>query len=373
MIPEHVFRETVMGLLEPVRSYLAADDVAEILINGPGEIYIERKGRLELTDARFETEHALEAAVRNIAQFVGRPIDAENPVLEARLPDGSRVEAIVPPVSRKGVCVAIRKFSRDAMTMDSLIRMGSISRAAAQFLEGCIQVKRNVLVAGGTGSGKTSLLAAMAACLPDSERIVVIEDSSELKLRQPHVIPLEARPPDATGRGEVTIRELLRATLRLRPDRIVLGEVRGGEALDLIQSMISGHGGGISTVHATRPADALRRVETLALMSDVGLPLPALRSQIASAIDVIVLIERMSDGTRKVTHVSEAVGLDETTNYVVSDLFVYDLRSIDERTGRVTGELLPTGEAPSFWRELPARGLPLDRSLVGLWEAAPER
>jgi pilus assembly protein CpaF len=359
-----------MGLLEPVRRFLEANDVAEVLINGPDEIYVERRGRLELTDARFESVHALEAAVRNIAQFVGRQVGPERPVLEARLPDGSRVEAIMPPVSRKGIIVAIRKFSKDTISCEALVKLGSLSASASRFLEACIRVKRNILIAGGTGSGKTALLAALAAALPDHERIVVIEDSSELKLRQPHVVSLEGRPPNAKGEGAVTIRELLRATLRLRPDRIVVGEVRAGEALDLVQSMISGHGGGLSTVHATRPADALRRLETLALMSDVGLPLAALRSQIASAIDIIVLIERMQDGTRKITHVAEALGLDETGNYVVSELFVYDLQSIDERTGRIQGELRPTGVAPSFWHELAAHGEQLDRELDELWTGA---
>ena len=370
MIPERVFRESVLGLLEPIRAFLDAGDVAEILINGHEEVYVERRGRLEKTPARFDSEHALEAAVRNIAQFVGRQVGPERPILEARLPDGSRVEAILPPVSRRGIVVAIRKFSRDTITCDALVRIGSLSASAARFLESCIRVKRNILIAGGTGSGKTSLLAALAAALPDHERIVVIEDSSELKLRQPHVLSLEGRPRDATGQGEVTIRELLRATLRLRPDRIVVGEVRGGEALDLVQSMISGHGGGISTVHATRAPDALRRVETLALMADIGLPLGALRGQIASAIDVIVLIERMQDGSRKVTHISEAVGLDEQGNYFVNDLFQFELAMIDERTGRIQGDLDPTGIAPTFWHEFEPHGEKLDPQLVALWERA---
>jgi pilus assembly protein CpaF len=264
--------------------------------------------------------------------------------------------------------MAIRKFSRDALSAAALVRMGSLSAPAARFLETAVRLKKNVLVAGGTGSGKTSLLAALAAALPPEERIVVIEDSSELQLPQPHVVKLEARPPDASGEGAVTMRELLRATLRLRPDRIVVGEVRGGEALDLVQAMTSGHGGGLSTVHATRPADALRRIETLALMSDVALPLPALRAQVASAIDLVVQIERMADGSRRVTEVAEVRGLAPDTTYLLEPLFRFEFAArAGDDARKVRGTLVPTGTSPRFLREIAARGERLDPELAQIW------
>jgi pilus assembly protein CpaF len=359
VIPDAVFQQTLMGFLAPVAKLLADDSVSEIMINGFEEVYVERGGRLTRTDARFPSDHALASAVRNIAQFVGKSVDPERPILDARLPDGSRVCAILPPAARRGITVSIRRFPKERLTVAHLIEYGALTEACRRFLEVCVLAKRNVMVAGGTGSGKTSLLNALSSFVPDSERIVVIEDSSEVQLQQPHAVYLEARPPDARGRGAVSIRDLLRATLRLRPDRIVVGECRGGEALDLIQAMTSGHGGSLSTVHATYPHDTLHRLETLCLMSEVELPLSALRSQIASAVNVIVQTSRMNDGSRKITHVAECLGLDESGGYQLRMLFEWRPAGVDGATGKVLGQLAATGARPSFVDELRGRGLAL--------------
>ena len=301
-VPRHVFDQTVASLFAPVVSFLEDDEVSEIMINGHEEIYVEKQGKLYLTGSEFASEHALMSALRNLSQFVGRELNPQIPILEARLPDGSRVEAIIPPAAPSGPVVCIRRFRRKQLTLGRLIELGSISRDTASLLRAILARKDNVLVAGGGGSGKTSLLNALASHASDDERIVVIEDSQELQIRLPHVVHLEAQPVDAQGRGGVSIRELLKATLRMRPDRIVIGEIRGGEALDLIQAMTSGHRGCLSTVHATLPIDTLRRLETMALMSDVDVPLHVLRAQIASAIDTIVQVSRFSDGSRCVTN-----------------------------------------------------------------------
>jgi pilus assembly protein CpaF len=345
VIPDAVFAQALLGFLAPIAPFLHDDSVSEVMINGHDEVYVERGGRLERTSARFDSAHALEAAVRNIAQFVGKTVGPDQPVLDARLPDGSRVCAVLPPASRRGISVSIRRFPKERLTVEQLVRYGALTPAARDFLDLCVRAKRNVVVGGGTGSGKTSLLNAISSFVPAGERIVVIEDSSEVRLQQPHAVYLEARPPDARGRGAVPIRELLRATLRLRPDRIVVGECRGGEALDLIQAMTSGHGGSLSTVHATWPHDTLHRLETLCLMSDVELPLAALRQQVASAVNVIVQTSRMNDGSRKLTHIAECVGLDDEGRYRLAMLF-------ERRDGR----LQATGQQPTFAGEIAAHG-----------------
>ena len=364
MIPDAVFAQTLMGFLAPVAAWLRDDGVSEIMINGHEEVYIERAGKIERTEARFASDHALESAVRNIAQYVGKTVSADHPVLDARLPDGSRVCAILPPASRRGITVSIRRFPKERLTVEQLLRYGALTEAARRFLELCVLCKRNVMVAGGTGSGKTSLLNALSSFVPAAERIVVIEDSSEVQLQQPHAVYLEARPPDPKGRGAVTIRELLRATLRMRPDRIVVGECRGGEALDLIQAMTSGHGGSLSTVHATYPHDTLHRLETLCLMSDVELPLSAMRAQIASAVNVIVQTSRMNDGTRKVTHVAECLGLDEGGHYRLQMLFEFKQTGVEAISGKVLGTLRPTGVRPTFSEEIAGKGLALPEEML---------
>jgi pilus assembly protein CpaF len=305
VIPREVHERNLRALLAPIATLIDEPSVTEIMINGPEHVYVERQGRIHATPYRFEGQEALMAAVRAVAQYAGRSIGPDDPVLEARLPDGSRIEAVIPPAAPQGPILSIRRFSRSTLTLEQLVQFGSVSAAGAELLRAIVEGRRNVLVAGGTGSGKTSLLNALARFIAEDERVIVIEDARELQLPHAHVVQLEARPNDARGRGEVTVRKLFTTTLRLRPDRIVLGEIRGGEALELIQAMTSGHCGCLSTVHATSPNDALARLETLALMSDVVLPLWALRAQIASAIDVIVQTVRAADGTRVVSEIVE--------------------------------------------------------------------
>ncbi|HEX7603533.1 MAG TPA: CpaF family protein, partial [Polyangiaceae bacterium] len=309
-IPKEVFAETILQFLEPVRRFLDDPSVSEIMINGPNQIYIERKGQLTLTDAKFESREALIAALRNMAQFVGKHVDELRPILEGRLPDGSRIEALLPPVAPDGPHVAIRRFFQETLTIDRLIGFGALTEDCAQALHAFVAAKMNILVAGGTGSGKTSMLNALSSFIPEGERVVVLEDSRELQLQRDHVVQLEARPADPKGKYAISIRDLFKATLRMRPDRIVVGEIRGGEALDLIQAMTSGHGGCLSTLHATYPRDTLSRLEPMAMMSDVDMPLLAMRIQLASAVNIICQVGRLQDGSRKITHITEVLGFD---------------------------------------------------------------
>lgn len=320
-VPRAVFDQTVASLFDPVAPYLRGEDVSEIMINGHDEIYVEKQGKVYLTESRFASEHALMSALRNLSQFVGRELTSRQPILEARLPDGSRVEAIIAPASASGPIVCIRRFQRGQLTLDRLVESGALLSSTADLLRAALGRNDNLVIAGGSGTGKTSLLNALASLASDEQRVVVIEDSQELQIALPHVVRLEAQPVDEAGRGGVTIRELLRATLRLRPDRIVIGEIRGGEALDLIQAMTSGHRGCLSTVHATLPVDTLSRLETMALMSDVAIPVSLLRKQIVSAVDTIVHVSRRTDGSRCVTHVTEVGGYDRDTGYQVRHLF----------------------------------------------------
>ncbi len=272
MTRDQIFQASLTYFLAPIQDLLADPTVTEVMVNGPSEVFVERAGRLMATDRSFASDDALRSAVHNIAQFVGREINTEQPILDARLPDGSRVHVIIPPSSRRGVCLTIRKFRQDALTLPDFVRLESLTEAAAEFLELAVRLRKNILVAGGTGTGKTTFLNALSAAIPREERIIVIEDSSELRLAQPHTVYLEAQTADSAGRGAVSIRQLFMASLRMRPDRILVGEVRGGEALDMLQSMLSGHAGSLTTVHASTPRDALVRLETLSLMSDVELP-----------------------------------------------------------------------------------------------------
>jgi len=364
MIPRVVFEETLLEFFAPIRSFLEDPNVTDIMINGPAQVYVERRGRLYLTDARFESKEGLLAALRNAAQFTGKPLDVDRPILEGRLPDGSRIEAVLPPLAPDGPHVSIRRFFQETLTVDRLIEFGALTPDAAELLRAIVGSKLNVVVAGGTGSGKTSMLNALASFVPAGERVVVIEDSRELQLQRDHVVQLEARPPDARGKGAVTIRELFRATLRLRPDRIVVGEIRGGEALDLVQAMTSGHGGCLTTLHATYPRDTLTRLETMAMMSGVDMPLAAVRSQIGSAVQFIVQTARVRDGTRKVTHISEVRGYDPAlSTYVLSDVM---LRRFDGTgpKGEVLSELVGTGDAPQTLSILREHGFDLPRSVL---------
>jgi pilus assembly protein CpaF len=360
VIPNEVYERTIRGFLGPVGKLLDDESVTEVLVNGAERIFVERKGRLTETDLRFESPERLVSALRVIAQFVDRPFDEQHPILEARLPDGSRVEALLPPVSPDGPSVAIRRFSKETLSVARLIELDALTEDALETLRALVECKQNVVVAGGTGSGKTSLLNALSALIPDDERVLVIEDSRELKLQREHVVQFETRPPDSRGRGAVTVRDLFKASLRMRPDRIVLGEIRGGEALDLVQAMTSGHGGCLATVHATYPIDTLHRLETLALMNSIELPLFALRSQLASAVDIIVQTARLRGGRRVVTHVTEVLGADPHSGYEVRDIFVRDPGS---RTSGVP-DLNPTGELPSCLGLLRSHGLELPKNVL---------
>jgi len=359
-----IFRQSLEVHLSPLRGLLKDPTVADILVNGPDEVYIERNGHLYPVDARFSSAEALMAAVRNIAQYVGKTISWEHPMLDARLPDGSRVAVVIPPTARKGVYLAIRKFGRESLTMERLIELSSITAEASDFLRSVVIGARNLIVAGGTGSGKTSLLNVISGLIPLDQRILVLEDATELQLQQPHVLSFETRPPDRDGRGQVTMRELLRSCLRLRPDRIVIGECRGGEAIDLVQAMTSGHRGSMSTTHSNHPIDTLARLETLCMMSDVQMPLKALRVQISSAIDLVIQVSRFHDGSRRVTHVSEVMPLTRDGDYEVRDLFRFRAVGKDA-AGRVVGRLEAVAR-PTFEEDLRVQGLEIPESMKGL-------
>lgn len=361
MIPKEIFEETLLQFFSPIRPYLDDPTVSDIMINGPNQIFVEKKGKLHLTPAKFENREALMAALRNAAQFVGKHVDEMRPILEGRLPDGSRVEAVLPPAAPDGPCVSIRRFFQETLTVKRLMDFGALTQDVADTLKVLVAAKLNVVIAGGTGSGKTSMLNALSSFIPEGERVVVIEDSRELQLQRVHVCQLEARPPDAKGRGEVTIRHLFKATLRMRPDRIVVGEIRGGEALDLVQAMTSGHGGCLTTLHATYPRDTITRLETMAMMSDIEMPLHALRMQLASAINVIVQVSRLQDGSRKVTHITEMLGYDiPSSSYKLQNLWVRKYNGFDAE-GMIKSEILPTGVLPDCLPILKDAGLDLPK------------
>jgi len=368
MSRQAIFEASARYFLDPIGPLLDDESVTEIMVNGFEEVFIERQGKLERTAARFDSEDALLSAIHNIAQWVGREITEEHPVLDARLPDGSRVHAVIPPSARTGTYLTIRKFSRQAFTLDDLVRFGSLSQPVKEFLELCVLLRKNVLISGGTGTGKTVLLGAVSRAIPEEERIVVIEDTSELRLIQGHCLYLEARHADRLGRGGLGVRELFVNSLRMRPDRIIVGEVRGGEAIDLIQSMISGHAGSLSTIHANTARDALIRLETLSLMSDVEIPVYVARTQVASAIHLVVQIARFTeDGSRKITRITETCGLDDNGQYRTQDLYVSRLRG-KTAEGRLIAELEPTGQRPSFCAEPYEQGLDDRIDLTaGIW------
>lgn len=342
--------------LQPVAEHLADDDVSEILINGPERVYVERKGRLEEVPARFVSEPALKAAAANIAKSVGRILDEMHPRLDARLPDGSRVHAVIPPLSRLGTVIAIRKFKKDTLTIERMQAFGSVDERARRLIRAFVLLHKNVIVSGATSSGKTSVLNALSSFIPDNERVLVIEDASELQLQQRHIVPFETRKADKNGQGEVTIRDLIHSALRLRPDRIVIGEIRGGEALDLLQALNTGHAGSMSTIHANSPLDALSRIETCALLSGIDIPLSALRAQVASAIGAVVHTARLSDGSRKVVSIAEVLPL-ERGEYRVRELHRWKTASIAP-DGTVCGGF-EAGEAPSFVEEARIAGIEL--------------
>lgn len=349
-----VFGVTLRKFLSPVASFLDDPSISEIMINGPGEVYIEQEGRIERTDITFDDEELLHAAARNIAQYTNKRVDHLTSRFDSRLPDGSRVHVVMPRCSRKGLCIAIRKFSKTTFTLDGFVKRGSLTPQAREYLELVVDLERNLIISGGTGTGKTSFLNAISQNIPLGERILVIEDSSELQLQQPHVLPFETAAADRHGYGAVTIRDLFHSALRMRPDRIIIGECRGGEALDLIQAMTSGHGGSMSTLHANTATDALHRLETMALMSGVEIPLTALRAQVASAVDVIVQLTRMNDGRRMVTEISEVGPLTDIGRYDVTPIFeLEDRRNL--KNPKL--ELVWKGKKSGFAKSLKEKGL----------------
>jgi len=358
-LEREVFNEALR--LGPLEELLADDTVTEIMVNGPHRVYVERGGKLQLTDLQFLDDASVMAIIERIVSPIGRRIDESQPYVDARLADGSRVNAIIPPLSLTGPTVTIRKFAKKTLTVEDFIRFGTWSRNAAEFMKACVIMRKNVIVAGGTGSGKTTLLNLLSGFIPHDERIVTVEDAAELRLVQPHVVRLEARPPNIEGRGAVTIRDLVKNCLRMRPDRIIVGECRGGEALDMLQAMNTGHDGSLTTVHANSPRDVISRLETMVLMSGMELPSRAIREQIASAVDIIIHESRLSDGSRKVVAISEVTGL-EGQNVVMQDIFAFRQTGVDER-GVVTGVFRPTGAVPTFYEHLKSRGLRLDPAM----------
>ena len=342
----------------PIDRLLKDDEVTEVMVNGPSSVYVERNGRIERSSASFVDEVHLRRIIDKIVGEIGRRIDESSPLCDARLPDGSRVNAVIHPLAIEGPFLTIRKFSKDPLQVDDLIRFGTLDAQSARFLQACVVGRLNVIVSGGTGTGKTTTLNVMSSFIPAEERIVTVEDSKELQLHQDHVLALEARPPNIEGRGEITIRELVKNCLRMRPDRIVVGECRAGEALDMLQAMNTGHDGSITTIHSNSPRDTLSRIETMTLMSGFELPIRAIREQMASALDLIVHLSRLRDGTRRITHITEVQGM-EGDVITLQDAFLFDYgMGIDEH-GRFKGHLKATGVRPKFAEKLADLGIRL--------------
>src|SRR5262245_49305757 len=353
--------DSVLGL-GPLEPFARDPDVTEIMVNSWDSIYVERAGRIYWTGAKFHDDGQLRQIIDKIVARVGRRVDESSPYVDARLPDGSRVNAIIPPLAIDGPCLTIRKFSADPYGAEDLISFGTLTRQTVDLLDACVRGRMNILVSGGTGAGKTTTLNVLSSLLPDDERIITIEDAAELRLQQPHVVRLEYRPPNIEGRGEVTIRDLVRNALRMRPDRIVVGEVRGAEALDMLQAMNTGHDGSICTIHSNSPRDSLSRLETMVLMSGMDLTVRAVREQVASAVQLIVHQSRLKDGTRRFTHVTEVVGL-EGDIITLQDIFVFDYKAGVDENGRHLGTLKPTGLRPKFLDKLDDKGIRVPSAL----------
>ena len=356
----------------PIERLLADDTVTEIMINGHDDVWVERRGQLFQTPIRFTDESHLRRIINKMVARVGRRIDESSPMVDARLPDGSRVNAIIPPLSLSGPLVTIRKFSRDRLVLEDMINLGTLSVGAVEFLRHCVSAELNMLISGGTGTGKTTMLNALSTSIPDRDRIVTIEDAAELRLNQRHVLRLEGRPKNIEGEGEVSIRDLVRNALRMRPDRIIVGEVRGAEALDMLQAMNTGHDGSLSTVHSNSPRDALSRIETMVLMAGYDLPLRAIRQQIASALDLIVHLERLQDGSRRVVAISEVQRM-EGDLITLQNLYDFKVEGVSQ-DGRVLGELAPTGLRPGFQHKFEMHGISLPTGLfLGTAAAGAQR
>ncbi|MDO8616505.1 MAG: CpaF family protein [Dehalococcoidia bacterium] len=359
--------DEVVGL-GPIDTLMRDPSISEVMVNAPDEIYFEREGILYLSDVRFRDQGHIQRVIERIIAPIGRRVDESSPMVDARLPDGSRVNVIIPPVAPKGPTITIRKFRADKLTIEDLINAGTLTADMAEFLKACVKLKLNILISGGTGTGKTTCLNALSAFIPESERIITIEDPVEMKMQQPHVVSMEARPANIDGKGEITQRELLRNTLRMRPDRIIIGEVRGSEAFEMLNAMNTGHEGSLSTVHANTPRDALARIENMVLMANLELPDRAIREQMASALHLIIQLARFTDGVRRVTHVTEVAGM-EGSVVTLQDLFRFQQTGVDEE-GRILGAMTPTGIRPSFAERFEAVGISLPAEL---FLSAPRR
>ncbi|MCS7246517.1 MAG: CpaF family protein [Thermomicrobium sp.] len=347
----------------PIEPLLKDDTVSEIMVNGPKQVWVERNGKLERTSIQFDDDDHVMRIIDRIVSPLGRRIDESSPMVDARLPDGSRINAVIPPISLVGPCLTIRKFSRDPLTVEDLIRFGTLTSEIAHFLKACVEARLNIVVSGGTGSGKTTLLNVLSSFIPGDERIVTIENAAELQLRQEHVVTLESRPPNIEGKGEVTIRDLVINALRMRPDRIVVGECRGGEALDMLQAMNTGHDGSMTTIHSNSPRDTLHRLETMVLMAGMDLPVRAIREQIASALDLIIHMARLKDGSRKIVAIAEVQGM-EGDVIVLQDIFVFEQTGYEN--GKVLGRIRPTGVRPKFVEKLEVANIYLPPSIFGI-------
>jgi pilus assembly protein CpaF len=357
-----VFEDAIATLLEPIGNLLEDPKISEIMINGPHEIFVEQGGLVYKVENQFRGEEELISAFRAVAQSVGRTIDEQNPRLDARLPNGSRIHLVLPPMAKNGTTVAIRKFSKEKLVLGDLISFGSLSKEGARFLDICVHLGKNILVSGGTGSGKTTMLNVLGSRIPKTQRLIIIEDAAELQVNAEHVVKFETRKPDPLkGVHEVTIRELVISAMRLRPDRIIVGEVRGEEALDLIQVMNTGHDGSMGTVHANNPLEACTRLETLCLMGDIKIPPDAIRKMVGSALSIIVQCSRYHDGGRRTSHISEVLGVDVNGNYIVKDIFKWAQTGKTE-DGKYLGGMVACNYVPSFFEEIVVNKLPFPKS-----------
>jgi pilus assembly protein CpaF len=357
-----VFSDAIETFLGPIRDLLEDEGVSEVMINGPQEIFVEKKGLVFKVENTFPSEESLISAMRAIAQSVGRVIDEENPRLDARLPDGSRIHVVLPPMARGGTTVAIRKFSKESLTLTDLVNFGSMSKTAARFLDICIYLGKNIVVSGGTGSGKTTMLNVLGGRIPKTQRLLIIEDAAELQVDAEHVVNFETRKGDKNaGVPEVTIRDLVESAMRLRPDRVIVGEVRGPEALDLVQIMNTGHDGSMGTVHANNPVDACTRLETLCLMGETQIPPDAIRKMVGSAMQLVVQCSRYHDGGRRTSHISEILGLDRFGNYISRDIFRWVQTGKDPETGKYIGEMVPCSYVPTFFEDIIVNKLPFPK------------
>jgi pilus assembly protein CpaF len=374
-LPESIRKELFHDVLDeligfgPIQGLLEDPQITEVMVNRPDKVYIERAGKLQETHVKFENDDHILRVIERIVSPLGRRVDADSPMVDARLPDGSRVNAVIPPVAIDSPTLTIRKFSKSKLTIKQLIEFDTLTPMMSDFLRACVMGRLNIIISGGTGSGKTTLLNVLSSFIPENERVVTIEDSAELRLDQDHVVRMESRPPDIDGRGQVTIRDMVRNSLRMRPDRIVVGECRGGEALDMLQAMNTGHDGSLTTLHANSPRDALSRLETMVLMAGMELPLKVIRQQVASAVDLIVHQSRMKNGPRKITAISEVSGMEGDT-IVMTDIFKYEQTGVTE-DGSVIGHFRPTGIRPMFSPQLEAVGYKLSAELFSTVSPRP--